>query len=271
MTTSRPPISLGDGIRALATLKPTDPATAHEILALLGLEVRATAPPPVPDRPLESPTSPDEERPAPDRGLEPEHAPEHADDRAALGDEVPSALETLPSTAGAEIAGVEALQEERAPSLPPIDPLLLPRWVRGIVSAALSVPLPDGPPDVERLVGTLARGAPITDVPRRAVPTLRLGVHLLVDRSSRMTPFAKDQAWLDWALRRIVGEGRVERRGFTGSPLSAVTGADRSGRGGPRSPPPAGTPVLALTDLGIARPMFDPDANDPDDWRVLSR
>lgn len=269
MTTSRPRVSLGDAVRAFRALRPTDEATAAEILSLVGLTAQAPAPPPPPEpRPVTLPEDGEAELPPRVRERKPVY--EDGEDGTSLGDEVASALEVQPAAAGKGFENVRQLPKDEGASLPPIEPLLLPHWVRGILSAALSVPLPDGPPDVDRLVEAIARGEAITSIPRRPAPTLRLGVHLLVDRSARMVPFAKDEAWLEWALRRIVGENGVEARRFTGTPLRVVT--DRAGRDGDASSPPVpGRPVLALTDLGIARPMFDADWTDAGDWLELER
>jgi hypothetical protein len=269
MTTSRPRVSLGDAVRALATLRPTDSATATAILSVVGLTAEAPEAPPPPPEP-EPMMLPDdaEEEPAARAGDERKPVHEDVDDGTSLGDEVASALEVQPTVAAKGIENVRQMPKDEGSSLPPIQPLLLPQWVRGILSAALSVPLPDGPPDVERLVEAIARGEAIASLPRRPAPTLRLGVQLLVDRSARMAPFAKDQAWLEWALRRIVGENGVEARRFVGSPLGVVADAPRRDAVA-TNPALPGRPVLALTDLGIARPMFDDDRADAEDWLEL--
>jgi hypothetical protein len=270
MTHIRPELSLGDAIRALSILRPTDEATTREILSMVRLVRPIDSAQPAPPDAEPAPPEQDVEPPAPHRGREADRAvPEEGAEESPLGDEVPSALEMRPASPAKGVEDVPALpKEEVEPTLPAIEPLLLPRWVRGIVSAALSVPFPDGPPHVERIVDAVARGVAIEEVPRRSVPTLRLGVELLVDRGARMVPFWQDQTWLERALRRVVGEGGVRTRAFTGSPLSALP---PDGAGDQARPPSPGTPVLALTDVGIARPMFDPDESDHDDWLVLAQ
>jgi hypothetical protein len=267
MTTARPRVSFGDGIRALGTLRPTDEETVSAILSLLGLtapeELERVAPVQLPTIP-----TPEPEEPGPPVERESRPVDEGDEDRSPFGEEVPSTLEIHRPTEGKGIEGVPELPEQDRTSLPPIDPLFLRRWVRGILMAAVSVPLFDGPPDVERVVNAVARGEAISDLPRRPAPTLRLGVQLLLDRSTRMTPFLKDEEWLEWALARIVGEDRVELRRFIGTPLrgGAVGGRARTSY----EPPIAGTPVLALTDLGIGRPLLDPDTSDVNDWREFA-
>lgn len=267
--TGRPPVSLGDGVRALGKLRPSEEATAEQIMSLIGLPARQP-PPPTPVVRRRAAQAVEEPEPAASRHTEePEPLQEEAEDSSPLGEAVPSSLEMHESAPTKGIENVDPLAKEEISSLPPIDPLLLPRWVRGILSAALAVPLPDGPPDVERVVEAVARGEAITELPRRPRPTLRLGVQLLVDRSARMAPFAKDQAWLEWALHRVVGEDRVELRRFIGTPLHAAA-SPAGGYAAAYRPPVPGTPVLALTDLGIGRPMFDPDWREPDDWLAFA-
>jgi hypothetical protein len=254
MTRTRPPVALADGIRALGHLRPDDPTTTAQVLTLLGLSAReltAERPTLLPQRgePSAVAERPSRLRRAP---LEPVEAEE---DLAPFGGAVPSSLDVRPQAEGGGISGVRELPKGEITSLPPIEPLFLPRWIRGIVGASLSVFLPDGPLDVERAVDAAARLEPVTDVPRLPAPTLRLGAQLLVDRSGRMTPFAKDQAWLELALHRILGENRVEVLSFTGTPRVDAYCA-----------PAPGTPVLLLTDLGIGRPLFDSDSSDVDAW-----
>jgi hypothetical protein len=260
----RPAISLGDGIRAFGRLRPDDAEARAEILAALDLRTERIAPPrvvPLPPREVASP---------PDGGRDTAGAPasrrepvEIDEDLAPFGNVRPSKLDVQPRTDGAGVSGVDPLPKGEAAALPPIEPLFLPRWIRGIVAAALSAELPDGPPDVERAVDAAARLEPITDVPRRPLRTLRLGVQLLVDRSSRMTPFARDQSWLELTLHRILGENRVEVLSFTTTPLEPDGGTYRR--------PPPGTPVLLLTDLGIGRPLLDPGWTEPDEWLRFAR
>jgi len=259
MTSARAPVSVGDAIRALGQLRPTDEKTRSRVLSLLGLEPAGAAETRPRPRPTATarPTSPGRERPAVARE-EPE--PEEPDeDPSPLGDVVPSSLDVHPRPPGVGIGDVQELPRGDTTSLPTIEPLLRPTWIRGIVSAALSVPLPDGPPDAERIVEKLARLQPLEEIPRRRAPTLRLGVQLLLDSSVRMAPFASDQAWLEHALHRILGEHGVESRAFVGAPPPPDY-----------EPPVAGTPVLLLSDLGIGRPSPDPDWRDPAEWPAFA-
>jgi len=274
MRPSRPPISLGDGVRALGELRPRNDETARQILALVGIRVATptpAAPSPRPPREVDVEEVPEQAPPEPPVTQEHDDGDVGDEPETSLGDILPSSLDRRPTGESAGIVGVPELpQGEASSELPPIEPLLLPTWLRGIASAALSVSLPDGPPDVERVVDEIARGHAITDVPRQRMPTLRLGVQLLVDRSVRMTPFAKDQEWLDEALRRVLGDERVQRHHFTGAP-PADDDVDATREETRRyQPPPPGTPVLALTDLGIGQPIFDPSWVAPDDWLAFA-
>jgi hypothetical protein len=261
VTTGRPPLSLGDAIRALDLLRPTDDATVAAVLGLVGLTERGPAPvtPPAPKRRAQE--DPDVEVPNERRRRRPQRPLGSREATVSeIGNVLPSSLDAQPPTGTQGIAGVPQLaQGDDEPRLPPIEPLFVPRWIRGILGAAISVPLPDGPPDLDRIVDAVARRQALRAVPRQAAPTLRLGVQLLVDRSTRMAPFARDQEWLEWALRRVLGETSVAVYPFVGTPLPVD--------GGPSYRLPAtGTPVLALTDLGIARPMFDSEPSDAAAW-----
>jgi hypothetical protein len=268
MSRRRPAVSLGDAISALATLRPTDEDTLREILSLVRLSPPHTTAKPI--LALREPPPPSEDVETPPSLVEaPDEASEEIADHSPLGAEVPSELEMQAGGAENPVTDVPPLPEDEGSWLPPIEPLFVPRWVRGIVTAALSVPFPDGPPHVERIVETVARGAAIEEVPRHAVPSLRLGVDLLVDRSARMTPFTKDQAWLELALQRIIGKGRVKLRRFKGNPRTAFDKPRKRSADG-RGRPDRGRPVLALTDLGIGTPMFDPDMSDPSEWLALA-
>ncbi len=66
-----------------------------------------------------------------------------------------------------------------------------------------------------------------------------------MDDGEGMEPFADDQLGLIDVIRGLVGEGVLEVRTIHEVPDSADPLY-------PWEPPPAGTPVLALTDLGLS-------------------
>jgi hypothetical protein len=135
--------------------------------------------------------------------------------------------------------------------------LLAPDWTRGILVGALSVTSDDGPVDVDRVVELLASGQPLLELPRQPWPTMRRGVQVLVDLGDGMLPFARDARVLQHAIGRVAGEA-VHALRFVGCPSRGAGAGPKPW--GSYAPPTAGTPVVVLTDLGIARP---PDSADP--------
>ena len=234
MTPGRRVIWLGDLVRAFEALAPADKHTRDTIAALLGFEgvveaptttVRASTPslPPVvppPEAPVTTPAVPLVDRV---RRLTP---------RVATRQE-PASIEPLRLTAAAAGAPV-----------PASPPLLSPLAARFIVNELVSTPRFGPEPDVERLVAALARSDVPDPLPLQEHRTLARGVQVLVDRGEGMEPFAGDQAELQRLLSLLVGQGLVEVH-----PIHEVP--DEADASTPWAPPPNGTPVLALTDLGL--------------------
>lgn len=93
------------------------------------------------------------------------------------------------------------------------------------------------------------------ELPRVHAPTLARGCRVLVDVSEGMAPFARDCWQLIDDLRSVVGHELVEVFCFKDCPVyGAETEADA--KFVPFRPPPRATPVLLLSDLGIATPSF---------------
>jgi hypothetical protein len=269
----RPEISVADLVRALATLRPTDDGTQDAIARFLGIQpaARPAAPP--------GDTSPRTTRPTTRSGPRPRPAADQPGTAGAAAEpegETSSGPVAQPSTIEVTVEQVSGPQPDREPLArtpsdesalrPPLEPLFLPRWTRGILSAALATDSGDGPVDVPRLVEMLATRAPIERLPRQTVPTLRRGVRVFVDGSRAMMPFYRDQAELGPALRDVVGHDRVHVRRFVGRPM----GDDDE----PRSPidqlPPSGTVVLLLTDLGIGHPPLASEAASVEEWKQFA-
>jgi hypothetical protein len=164
-----------------------------------------------------------------------------------------------------DVPPMEASAPEEFAASPPLAPLFFPRWTRAILSTALSTYGDDGQLDVERVAEKLARGERLEIWPTLSSPTLRRGLQLLVDRSHSMTPFIRDQISLQRDLVRVVGKDRVETLRFAGCPL-------RGAGAGPEivwtkyQPPPPGTPILLLSDLGIGRPLLGADRASAAEW-----
>ncbi|WP_327065451.1 hypothetical protein [Kitasatospora sp. NBC_01302] len=148
-------------------------------------------------------------------------------------------------------------------------PLLAPRSTSAVLQAALSRAAWEGELDIARTVHRLATGRPLAQVPRHGVPTLRFGVQVLVDLGLGMEPFHRDQQELIGQVRNTVGRERTEIRYFEHSPLrGAGAGARLSWE--EYSPPPRGTRVLVLSDLGLGGPALDRHRSTPGEWQALA-
>jgi hypothetical protein len=163
--------------------------------------------------------------------------------------------------AGAEApenAGVLLPEPARRAEPLPLLPLLPAQVTSGILTGAVATDAGDGSPDVDALVELVAQRRFEQAVPRIVRASLFRGVQLLLDRSPAMTPFARDVTELAQLARLIIGLD-VEEISFADHP------GDQLPRDGTRyAPPRPGTPVLALSDLGISQPPghLRPDARD---------
>lgn len=153
---------------------------------------------------------------------------------------------------------------------PPPDPILPPLTRRGILSAALATRAPDGPPDLDLILDTVTRGVPLREIPRRDVPTLRMGAQVLVDTWVGMAPYTTDRDQLLDGLRRIFGPARMEVLRFAGDPLRGAGAGPRTDWR-PWRPPLPGTPVLVLSDLGIGGPALDGERASARNWVRFAR
>jgi len=248
-----------DLLRALTLLRPADDAGKAAIARLCGIEVTLLAapepvkPPPPPSPsidPPKPPIVPPAERTTPPVSTSSEGTtsnkveevpsvlvPDYTESR-----QVPDWLETIEPFPEAD--GFIAIQ---AP-----EPLLVPQWARGILAASVATFSEAGTLDVERLVRGIARGILWRSIPRRLWPTLARGALVLVDRSDALLPFAADQEQILEQICAVVGRDGVQVLDFEGNPAwGAGTGSQDEWEDFERWRPPAGTPVLALTDLGI--------------------
>jgi hypothetical protein len=161
----------------------------------------------------------------------------------------------------------QGLAEHDVP--PTLKPLFVPNWTRAILSNAAATTSDDGPLDIERIAAVLARGEALGKLYRQPSPTLQRGVQLLVDTSEAMIPFSRDQAWLQMQIQLVVGNERMQVLHFRGCPGRGVRAGAR-GEWVRYQRPAAGTPVLLLTDLGIAQPLFADDVADALEWRTFA-
>jgi hypothetical protein len=148
--------------------------------------------------------------------------------------------------------------------VPPIDPLFAPAQERGILAATLSMRVDEGSVDVGRVIEEVTARRPLARLPLLPVPTTRYGVQLLVDVSPAMDPFAADVEYLVEAARRVMGVHRVSTAAFQGAPLDNVLGP--TGEPGPWRPPPPGTPVVLVSDLGIGGPLLGHERPTRKEW-----
>jgi hypothetical protein len=145
------------------------------------------------------------------------------------------------------------LDEPDADADLPVDSLLKPRWDRGILAGALAVDKRDGPLDVDRMVDELARLRIPREIPRRLRRTLNDGVHVLVDVSEGMLPFAADVDDLLERLRQVAGAHAVSVVRFDERVLTHVV-AGRGYVAAVHTPPRTPRAVLAITSFGLSGP-----------------
>ncbi len=279
-------IWMGDLLACLNELAPADDNTAEAIAGLLGFE-RIAGPArrpasPVPSASPEQPTPFVPETPAavPD-GVGPS-APAQVASPSSAAAPLPSAAppakprreEMVPDGAGPSASAWVAPPSFPVDRLPPIAPrwspdtrddtvtplrltevdsspplapvpLLSPLAGRFIVQELIISRRPGPVPDIDRLVEAMARGEIPQPIPWQESRTLARGAQVLVDYGEGMEPFAGDQRALVELVRRLAGEALVEVQTIHESP-------DPRDPVDPWTPPPPGTPVLALTDLGLA-------------------
>jgi hypothetical protein len=151
----------------------------------------------------------------------------------------------------------------------PHEPLWEPAWTRELVAAALTTRATGHTIDESRAVNTIAHGRPLTDVPLIPRRTLSRGVQVLVDVGEAMVPYARDRTQLVRQIGLVAGHSRVTVLRFSSTPLR---GAGASGRPTWRryAPPEPGTPVLALTDLGIGGHPVDTGRASAAAWLQLA-
>jgi hypothetical protein len=259
------PISLGDLVAALHRLQPSPEAEAT-IARLLGFRTAGAKQPTTSARP--QPAASEQRATAPqttETGVETEEQ------------FLPSAdaFELTSSESGTQgsvrlLSGVQPLER---PS-PHLEPLFRPRWTRHLISGALSTNGNTGSIDFGRLCEAVARLQPVVRLPRRLLPTLKRGVQVLVDQGEGMQPFIQDQEQILHWIARVVGKDKATIMGFAGSPLRGA-GASLRREWREYRTPPANTPVLLLSDLGIHRSSRWSEWADEAEWlefvKILSR
>jgi hypothetical protein len=270
--TKRPLISIGDAIRAMVDLSPADGEARAAIRDLLGLGQE-------PDAPVqpglgvwgrsESGAAAGAQRVMTQPYVSPPVRVSLGAPAAAGGVSTLRHVGTSPAgtdrpawiEAAGDVMGGAAL--ERAP--PPPSPLFGPPAGRAILTAALATSVAEGDVDIQAIIDTLSRARPVIELPRLHAPTLRRGVQLLIDHGPGMVPFCADQAGFIDAIDDVLSDDRLEVLHFAGCPSRGVGPGVRS-RWTEWSPPPPGTPVLAVTDVGLGGSPLDSDCASPEEW-----
>jgi len=252
-------ISLGDLAWALKKLKPADEKTRLAIAQTLGMTWEQPQKVKAPSR-----------RKRTREAKPPERAPGNPifDQPASISRALATRLEHTRNEEPARsiyVTPLEASGSESEMESPPLEPLFVPRWTRGILSAGLATNSEIGDVDVERVVKVLASGKSVEELPLLSSPTLNRGVQLLIDRSQAMEPFIKDQARLHEQIVAVVGPDRVTTLRFVGCPTRGA-GAGPEGTWGQYEAPMNRAPVLLLTDLGIGRPRFGDERARVSEW-----
>lgn len=130
------------------------------------------------------------------------------------------------------------------------EPLLPANEIRSVFIALLATPEPTGSLDVPHAVAEICQGRPLRRIPRMRRLTLARGVCALVDAGPAMAPFRDDVAALLGVLSETVGRSRLSVVAFeTWPPALAYTPRKRLAVW----PPQSGEPVVALSDIGLAR------------------
>jgi hypothetical protein len=250
------PAPIGAVVRALAELKVESPKTRATVLIAMGWgrrEAEISVPATMFPQPLPL------ERPPP----APPPEPPPVEERRTLPSTL-TALTTAPPRVPRWLEESEQLPlPDPARAVPlyakPIEPLFSPLLTRAILSRLASAPAAVGEVHPARLVEIVASGRPLTVLPRRSVRTLAKGLELLIDDSRGLEPFSNDVAALIDDLGLAVGRDRLSVRLFHDCPSDGLINPETAAVV-PYVPPPPGTPVLVVTDLGAARQRGRPMA-----------
>ncbi|MGH3913430.1 MAG: hypothetical protein ACRDTC_08470 [Pseudonocardiaceae bacterium] len=245
-------IWLGDAARALRILEvPPDPAgdaTGAAVLSVLGLglevpEAGVPEPGELPGPPAPAPGYPTGSPVQPPPSIASNPAPQPHFVRE---------LEPEPDTGPWPNPWASVAPLTRSTGPPPrlTLPALLPLpAARHILPAAVATSRSGWCLDAPAAVAALARGQILRTLPYRPMRTPRRGVQVLIDQGVGLEPFRHDVRQLVALLRSVVGASLVKVVPFVDLPESAS--ASVIGRV-PYRPPDPGTPVLAVTDLGIS-------------------
>lgn len=252
--TVRPSAPLDDLVRALSILQPVDGATCRRIAAFLGAQ----------EEPLSAELG-EEPGPIEPSGAEARIRPRRADrewpetSRRRRTRRASDLLREEPAQRAppAWLASAPRLAQSstsaQAGHALPFQPLLDDRWSRAIISGAIALLHAGGDIDLNAVVDLIARDRALDEVPQANIPTMARGINLLIDLAGGMEPFARDQADLARRMVGVAGRERTRLMYFAGCPQRCAGGRFRDDWT-QYVPPVAGTPVIAISDLGAADP-----------------
>lgn len=250
-------LSIADILRSVAALQPGNAEALETLCGLLQFEL---------DRKRGAFPKPDEPGPPVSRrSLEEERLPVPKQERPSQLRELPGQEEAL--LPWEQVAALPA--QPRVTERPAIEPLLPSRVRSAMLSTAISMREETGELDLARAVQSIASGQVLARLPRVPVPSLRRGVQVLADLGEGMLPYAADRGELSVAIQRIAGKEQTELLRFAGTPLRGAGPGPRH-RWGRWVPPPRGTPVLLLTDLGLGGPLLSHDRAPLGEWLRFS-
>lgn len=275
---ARPLVFVGDVLRAARALGITSPEAAHELLGMLGAQSWAAAllpapvPLPVPTRAAPVPPTDPVRPPAAEQPLggtatvQPQPDTPNSPNTAA---QVQAEITRIAAEARRPVppgwaASTEPLPRAQRPPASVPDALLDPRQERALITGLAASVARDGPLDLPRLVSQLCDGRLVRALPRQRRAGLRRGVQVLADIGPGMAPFAPDVAQFMARLGMLVAPERIALLSFRGNPMRGCGEGD--GDPAPWQPPPAGTPVLLLTDLGLGARSQAPRGSSVEAW-----
>lgn len=268
--------SFPDLLTAIAQLQPSDDTTRRRIAELVGFTF-----PEVVVAPQEPTGTGDQSEPSPI--VTPPPVTRTTRTPISTPPSIPVASEEEPPSLLRRVGNdrrrrdwsdVEPLPESTGDTLPPpaIEPLFVPRWMRGIVSAAAATTAPRGPLDLAAIVRIISSGTTFRTIPRLPAPATARAFQLLVDSSEAMLPFTYDLAWTVERILAIAGRDRTRVLAFeVRGEFVAGSGARFEWTPYPETNAPLpGTAVILLSDLGIGRVPFRPWLP-PERWVALVR
>jgi hypothetical protein len=198
----------------------------------------------------------------------PDDAEESDDDLQSAGPQAPPRSPHTTRTTDEWDVEPLALEPVAEAATSPRLPLIEPKEAATILRLAVRTNARHSGLDVPAVVARIAAAKPLEPLPSRPRPTVRFGVEVLVDIGTAMQPFARDHLDVVQVLNQIIGTSGVRVLYFDTCPdRGAGPGAAQTWQ--QYVPPPRGTPVLVLSDLGIGGFPFDHMRADSKEWRTF--